>query len=196
MIYIGSGNTWLRLLIEYSTGVYTGSVYNDSVLAEILPAEGLCHHFVSAIKVHPHTHGYRYGDSPMAKGIASSNDACLNGGITSINKIILLVRNPFDAIWSEHQRRYTNSHSGKISNQDFDESSWYTESTRLAKQYAEMWVHFADIVMLLDDANILVVKHENLRSDRTVLDKILSFLGYDEINARKRDCVFQVHICF
>ena len=27
----GSGNTWGRLLIEYATGIYSGSVYNDKV---------------------------------------------------------------------------------------------------------------------------------------------------------------------
>ena len=28
----GSGNTWLRYLIEKTTGVYTGSVYNEPLL--------------------------------------------------------------------------------------------------------------------------------------------------------------------
>ena len=28
----GSGNTWVRYLIERATGIYTGSFYNDGVL--------------------------------------------------------------------------------------------------------------------------------------------------------------------
>ena len=28
----GSGNTWIRFLIESATGIYTGSAYNDSAL--------------------------------------------------------------------------------------------------------------------------------------------------------------------
>lgn len=32
--YPGSGNTWLRHLLEHSTGIYTGSVYSDRRLKE------------------------------------------------------------------------------------------------------------------------------------------------------------------
>lgn len=35
----GSGNTWSRLLIDYATGVYSGSLYNDTKLYEALPGE-------------------------------------------------------------------------------------------------------------------------------------------------------------
>ena len=35
----GSGNTWLRLLIEYSTATYSGSIYGDKTLFKILPGE-------------------------------------------------------------------------------------------------------------------------------------------------------------
>ena len=29
----GSGNTWSRMLLEYASGVYTGSIYNDITLS-------------------------------------------------------------------------------------------------------------------------------------------------------------------
>ena len=54
----GSGNTWVRLLIEYATGKYTGSVYNDGSLLSILPGEHECSHRVVAIKAHPFTHPF------------------------------------------------------------------------------------------------------------------------------------------
>lgn len=38
----GSGNTWMRLLLEYSLGIYTGSVYSDSSLYDVLPGEKFC----------------------------------------------------------------------------------------------------------------------------------------------------------
>eukprot|EP01032_Pedospumella_encystans_P025405 gene25405-28717_t len=56
----GAGNTWCRLLIEYSTGIYTGSVYNDKSLLQSLPGEFTCNWQVSAIKVHPHTHPFEH----------------------------------------------------------------------------------------------------------------------------------------
>ena len=46
----GSGNTWCRLLIEWSTGVYTGSMYDDESLTSVLPGETRCDQFVSVIK--------------------------------------------------------------------------------------------------------------------------------------------------
>lgn len=192
----GSGNTWLRLLIEYSTGVYTGSVYNDPALMHLLPGEGVCDHSVSAIKVHPHTHGYRHGESPLDKGLMSANGNCLKEGVFRIHKALLLYRNPYDAIWSDYQRRYTDSHNGKILIRDFDNSTWYMTSTMLAKQYAEMWVHFTDMTTHLGSENVLTVAYEDLKSDETILNKILFFLGYEQISDQKRDCVFQVNMRF
>lgn len=38
----GSGNTWVRLLLEYSVGIYTGSIYTDLNLLKALPGERFC----------------------------------------------------------------------------------------------------------------------------------------------------------
>ena len=46
----GSGNTWARLLIDWSTGVYSGSFYTDKTLLSILPGEKKCDRSVSVIK--------------------------------------------------------------------------------------------------------------------------------------------------
>lgn len=46
----GSGNTWCRLLIEWSTGIFTGSMYDDKSLINILPGESHCDLKVSAVK--------------------------------------------------------------------------------------------------------------------------------------------------
>ena len=49
----GSGNTWTRLLLEYSTGIYTGSVYSDTTLYDILPAEAECGRIMLVNRAHP-----------------------------------------------------------------------------------------------------------------------------------------------
>ncbi len=103
----GSGNTWGRLLIEYATGVYTGSVYNDAKLLEPLPGEFTCNWKVSAIKVHPHTHPFRELNSGDFR---SDNMKCKKGNVHKFKRAILLIRNPYDSIWSEYQRRITQSH--------------------------------------------------------------------------------------
>ena len=50
----GSGNTWSRLLIEYSTGIFTGSIYKGTTVfhdSHELPEEATCSRTVSVIKV-------------------------------------------------------------------------------------------------------------------------------------------------
>ncbi|KAJ1396910.1 hypothetical protein B484DRAFT_262599 [Ochromonadaceae sp. CCMP2298] len=51
--YPGGGNTWSRLLLDYATGVYSGSVYGDVSLEAALPGETSCNRSVSVVKSHP-----------------------------------------------------------------------------------------------------------------------------------------------
>lgn len=49
----GSGNTWLRYLLQQSTGIYTGSVYKDfGLLKSGFPAENVYNSSVLIIKTH------------------------------------------------------------------------------------------------------------------------------------------------
>ena len=181
------------MLIEYGTGIYTGSVYNDSTLVSLLPGEAVCDTSVSAIKIHPHTHGFRYGENALVAGIASEGNLCSKGGVTSVKKVIFVVRDPYDAIWSEHQRRLTSgNHAGKIEVEDFDISSWYSHTTLLAKVYAEMWVHYDDMLRSLGSENTFLVKYEDLKVDKQILNKVLTFIGRNNISDRRLDCSFQV----
>lgn len=113
----GSGNTWARLLIEHSTNILTGSVYNDAKLLKALPGEFKCNYEVSVVKVHPHTHpfeGLRTGK------FNSDAEKCKKGKIKGFQKAILLIRDPFDSIWSEYQRRVTQSHVIGLKKSEFD----------------------------------------------------------------------------
>lgn len=107
--YPGSGNTWLRHLIEKAGGFYTGSVYNDSSLinkgfkGELLKVGqfrkliGIKHHSF-------HGPGYRL-----------SNDFGALVKNTSESKCLILLRNPYDAYLAEFSRYYSGTHEG-ISN--------------------------------------------------------------------------------
>jgi len=99
----GSGNTWVRLLVEYASGVFTGSIYHDTALSPLLPAEGdrstrvalvkahtAPEHFLAEIKKAPsatsrNTHGgssTRRGVQPQGGSSASgpSDNGEANGG--------------------------------------------------------------------------------------------------------------------
>ena len=89
----GSGNSWVRQLLETSTGIYTGSV--DCDLAYIgagMIGEGIVSNNVIAVKSH--------FDPPMWK---------------FPNKIIYIVRNPFDAFVADWNREKSGSGTPHIS---------------------------------------------------------------------------------
>ena len=90
--YPGSGNTWVRHLIEELTGVFTGSVYCDQLLiASGMWGEGMDTQYVSVVK--DHMPSYRLKRSA----------------------IIGIVRNPYHAIMSFIAYYSTHAHTVTVS---------------------------------------------------------------------------------
>ena len=100
--YPGSGNSWVRQLLESATGIYTGAIYCDQAYV----GAGMIGEFIDtrnvlAIKTH----------SPPSTGL-----------LGQYNKVIYVVRNPFSAILAEHNRQlaasapklYGDSHTAEI----------------------------------------------------------------------------------
>ncbi len=52
---------------------------------------------------------------------------------------MLLLRDPYDSIWSEFQRRMSDSHVGGIPHDVFDVILWLSHVCNLANRYLEMW---------------------------------------------------------
>lgn len=150
----GSGNTWLRLLIDWSTGIYTGSFYDDKDLLRILPGESRCDKSVSAIKAHPHINSFESilaGDLPpkcstllrSKKASSDHNSGNKDMHVTTPNpfifdKVILLIRDPYDSIWSEFQRRKSGSHVRGVRNTIKMQKSWTAVYKELAEKYVDM----------------------------------------------------------
>ena len=186
----GSGNTWGRLLIEYATGVYSGSVYNDKSLLEVLPGEFTCNFQVSVIKVHPHTHpGIELVDGTFN----SDEHKCMRSNLRKFERALLLVRDPFDSIWSEYQRRFTQNHVLGIKNSTYDWYRWTANAANLATGYFEMWAHhYAAIERRLRQNDILFIRYEDLKSrDKRVetLRKITDFL-HVKASDERLECAF------
>jgi hypothetical protein len=176
----GSGNTWGRLLIEHATGVYTGSVYNDQSLLEALPGEFTCNWQVSAVKVHPHTHTF----ADLYSGrFHSDNNKCTRGGVMKFERAILLIRNPFDSIWSEYQRRVTQSHVEGILRKTFDWSRWQANAAHLSHKYNEMWrEHYKGIEKRFTKENILYLRYEDLKNKATRVETLRSVAKFLRIS--------------
>ncbi|XP_062140838.1 LOW QUALITY PROTEIN: WSCD family member CG9164 [Drosophila sulfurigaster albostrigata] len=80
----GSGNTWLRYLLQQATGILTGSIYKDyGLLKTGFPAENVCNSSVLLVKTH------EWGSKAWAP----------------FSKAILLVRDPEKAIIAEFNRQ-------------------------------------------------------------------------------------------
>ena len=116
-------------------GIYTGSVYNDISLLATLPGEYTCNKSVSVIKVHPHTHSFH----ELNSGSFQSDDyKCIKSHVTRFNRAVLLIRNPYDAIWSEYQRLVSRSHVEGVQKANFDWSRWHANAADLSHAYHRM----------------------------------------------------------
>lgn len=114
----GSGNTWLRYLLEQATGVYTGSLYCDHSLKAMFPGEYLVSGSVLVVKTH-------HGDTRELP-----EDVQAATGKKFFDRAVVVVRDPYDALVSEANRRWNskkavNSHIGIA-----DETSFISKPLR------------------------------------------------------------------
>eukprot|EP00981_Chlorochromonas_danica_P010899 scaffold3532_cov182-Ochromonas_danica.AAC.2 len=153
----GSGNTWGRLLLEYATGIYSGSV--------------------NVVKVHPHTH--TFAELHGVK-VPSDDGKCNKGNIKRFDRAILVLRDPFDSIWSEFQRRVSKSHVGGILRQEFDWRRWQANAASLSHYYFKMWaVEHAGIERVFKLEDYIYVKYEDLKHPKRrlkALQRMVDFL--------------------
>lgn len=140
----GSGSTWLRMLLDRATGIYSGSMYGDEKLIDVLPGEIFCSKLVTVIKVHPHHRGFRDNNwfTDLSKGTQKAIPQCYNAGVERFDKAILLIRDPFDSIWSEYQRQNSNniSHVGTIPWVEFIWSNWEMSARHLAQRFVNLLI--------------------------------------------------------
>ena len=100
----GSGNTWLRYLLEQVTAVFTGSQECDLVLkASGLLGEGVRSSNVLVVKTH------------------DPSDLIETTPQRRFKAAIVLMRNPFDAILAEYHRMVLWSHIRKLQPEYFSE---------------------------------------------------------------------------
>jgi len=175
--YPSSGNTWMRYLIEGSTGYYTGSMYNDiSLRKKGMYGEGVPENSRMVMTVK--THGYT-----TDKGLHVSREEQIkyNHYKEVNNSAILLIRNPYAALIG-HRHLDQGGHTGLAKQQDFVGDSW----DEYVKERVANWVNFyIDWLENTEPKNILVVHYENIKiSLRHTLRRVLAFLQLEEDTGR------------
>lgn len=175
----GSGNTWLRYLLQQSTGYFTGSVYKDyGLLKNGFPAESVFNGSVLVVKTH------EWG-APTRK---------------MFSKAILLVRTPSAAIQAEFNRQ-NGGHIGFAAPDKYKRLKgkyWQDFVLRKLKQWHDMnldWLynftgptHVIFYEQLVDDIeNTLktILQFVDIPSTRTYL--IVPLRGKKEYTDEKRE---------
>ncbi|XP_070537431.1 sialate:O-sulfotransferase 1-like [Ptychodera flava] len=159
----GSGNTWLRHLLQLSTGTYTGSVYRSAILY----ANGFIGEYED----------YTLGTTLTVK---------LHGNyLKGCQSAILLIRDPYKALIAEFNRRMAGK-TRTASTSDFDSKEWYKYLTKKAPSWEKHALHWLSI-----EKPLLVVDYLNLKENTLdELVKITEFLNTGMTDAR-RQCVFK-----
>ncbi|XP_071439071.1 WSCD family member AAEL009094-like [Hetaerina americana] len=133
----GSGNTWVRYLLETSSGIFTGSVYTDRQLiskgfyGEAVPADCGC----TAVQK---THGFALAGRVPAGAVQRAAEVALFRG-----RAVLLLRNPYEALLSYRNFLYA-GHTGFAPHDRFRGPEWERFASRLAvvwRELAATWIN-------------------------------------------------------
>ena len=189
----GAGNTWLRMLLDFATGVYTGSVYGDMSLLPLLPGEGRCDRPVIAVKAHPihiDSNDFVLAQGGLLRLNTTRKPQYIKCSSFRFDSAIAVVRDPYAAIWAEY-KRYTNwkevvgnkhsqseacqsalrrqsIHSGALLRACFDSQHFQVKARTLARTWKHMWFHYGRFERLAG-VRMLHVNYEHLLDEVTRL---------------------------
>ncbi len=164
--YPRSGNTLLRTLLTRVTRVQTGSdtlpsrpLSHALALAHSLPGEGIIDPRVKVIKTH---YPERAGYAPF-----------------SAKRVVLLVRNPWDAIDSYWNMCLTNTHTESVTAEVY--SRYATMYSQFVVNEADVWARFIDWWVKRAQKSgtpLMVVRFEDLTRDTaSTMSRIMHFVN-------------------
>jgi hypothetical protein len=193
----GSGQTWTRLLLEYSTGIVTGSIYNDIYLKSLFPGEISCVNRQAVVRAHPddvHLTSSRNGLHVKIEFIGY-DAKCLRGKANRFEKFLVIIRDPYRALWSEYQRRVTlGAHNEGIEQSKFNQSAWEEDLLeKSALEYAVQWPRIYKEIFRDTTRSFIIVQYEHLANPNTriaTLKKLVDFLQLGVISEDRLKCAF------
>ncbi|ESP04708.1 hypothetical protein LOTGIDRAFT_94282, partial [Lottia gigantea] len=146
----GSGNTWLRHLIQQVTGIATGSIYNDSFIRNHgFMGEGYRDDTVIVIKTH------KLGLKERKK----------------YQKAVVLIRDPLDAIKAEFNRQYR-GHLGYAPYSVY-RKNWPALTGKKTMKWYKFYLDWLEF-----KGPLHVIQYEKLRNDTAhEMQKLLRFLA-------------------
>ncbi|XP_071824617.1 sialate:O-sulfotransferase 2-like isoform X1 [Apostichopus japonicus] len=163
----GSGNTWLRYLIERVTGIYTGSIYNDTSLYR--------GGFKGELK-DPYT-----GQTVVVKMHEIQQPL-------KIEKVIFLTRDLYGAMMADFNRRKGKGHTKVVNESVYHTKAW----PDCVKSMSRGWLALVDqITDKFTNETVLVVRYQDLKTDLpNQLRRIVEFLGLP-LDEKRLNCTIQ-----
>ncbi|KAF8766844.1 WSCD family member GA21586-like [Argiope bruennichi] len=168
----GSGNTWIRFLVQQATGILTGSVYRDySLKRNGFPAESVANGSVLLIKTH------EWGETTRQK----------------FQKAVLLIRDPFGCLVAEFNRR-AGGHVGHASPEKFHRGNAWPN---FVATHSKLWME-SILDWLQFEGPLLVIRYETITQELPgQLIRLLKFLDANvtwnafQCILRNRDGIFR-----
>ncbi len=136
------------------------------------------------------------GGGQQTVGETEDDNKCKRGQVHHFERAIILLRDPFDSIWSEYQRRVSKSHVQGIPKRGFNWHRWQANAAALGNSYFRTWEYeHSGIERELKPEDYIYLKYEDLKDKQkrvSVLKDILKFLRYDEhaANDERIECAF------
>ncbi len=156
----GSGNTWVRYLLQQATGIYTGSVYHDPGLKKAgFGGEKVVDSTVLSIKTH-------------------------SAGEEKFDQAIVIVRHPKEAILAEFNWEYSrkslkqpNPHIGLVAQEEFYTKKWANHVAQWAKTWEDFHLKWLNSDKFSKPGAMLIVFYDDLKSNtERELRRMLDFL--------------------
>jgi len=178
--YPGSGNTWVRYLVEGATGLYTGSIFNDkTILRAGHHGEGREYKDGSTIMQKTHHRSiyierYRQYDFKWREDHVSSFEG----------RAVLVIRNPYKAILSYWNFFNTKSHTNVISEGSFESAKFRDFVFTGASRWFEL---LSDWLSMGKD--VYLIFYEDLIQDPVKeMRHLLHYLGL-EVDEGRLSCI-------
>ena len=153
--YPGSGNTWIRHMLQQATGIYTGSVYGD----DLIRRSG----FLGEPKKFRNRKTFIIKDHMLSRDAMSGYDSA-----------ILLVRNPYKAHVAEYHRKITANHLDHAISDAFLSKRF--EKIVMGKNKLKSWVQLIKYVVESQKSFHFVMYEVLVQNPINEIKKILKFL--------------------
>jgi hypothetical protein len=191
----GSGNTWMRLLIEKLTGRKTSSLHPDDTLNIIFKSQNACDKSLAAIKAHPYGILPDLNTSFFKLRYKQLVERCRLGGLELFDKVIFLSRDPVVSAWAEFHLALSGSHVGNFKLFPEDRFlKWREFAISFTKQIQLEWDTLLYPFIKNNPDKIIIIKFENLINPslrNEEVKKMCKFLPCNPSNLTERiDCAF------